>query len=161
MLGHAKGYAHGVHVAYEDDTLDANIDDILTDLPAALGSSHGMELVQGGQNAGYNTVKLMSRSRTKLAPLKLVNAYGQILEAGKKATASDVLWQSFKADTIAVLADGSNTLAMVWECAWAEGLGSQIAADKLKPISRSTLQALYESQDFLPSVPLDDIDQYL
>jgi hypothetical protein len=161
MLGHAKGYAHGVHVAYEDGMLDANVDEILSGLPAALGSNHGMELVQGGQNAGYNTVKLMSRSRITIAPIKLVNAYGQILEAGKKGTASDLLWQSFKTDTIAVLADGSNTLAMVWECAWVEGSGTQIAADKLKAISPGALQALYESQDFLPSVPLDEIDQYL
>jgi hypothetical protein len=33
--------------------LDANLDEILTDLPAALGNSHGMNLLQGGQKAGY------------------------------------------------------------------------------------------------------------
>lgn len=45
--------------------------------------------------------------------------------------------------------------------AWAEGSGTQIAPDKLKAISPSALRSLYESQDFLPSAPLDEIDQYL
>lgn len=161
MLPHAKGYAHGVHVAYEDDMLDANVDEILAELPAALGSDHGMDLIRGGQKAGYKTVELMSGSRAAIAPAELVNAYGQILESGKKAMASEVLWKSFKTRTITVLASGSNTLAMLWESAWAEGFGNRISNGQLKPISPKVLQALYERQDFLPSVPLDDIDQYL
>ena len=39
MLGHGKGFAHGVHVAFEDDMLDAKYDVILKALVKKLGAA--------------------------------------------------------------------------------------------------------------------------
>jgi hypothetical protein len=161
MLGHGEGYAHGVHVAYEDDMVDANVDAILTGLPSVLGQGHAMQLVQGGRAAGFAVIELMMRARTTIPPKSIVKKYGAILDAGDRHKAPGLMWQKFGSDTIQVMADGCNTLAMIWESAWVEGNGGKIPKTKLKKISTQKLRSLYEDQDFIPSVPLGQIDQYL
>ncbi len=59
------------------------------------------------------------------------------------------------------MADGARTLALLWESAWVEGGGASIPQSKLKRINRTRLQEIYERRDFLPSVPLGQIDQHL
>jgi hypothetical protein len=161
MLGHGKGYAHGIHGAYEGDMIDANVDDLLTNLPNALGQGHGLDLVQGGRGAGFATIELMKQASTTIPPKTIVEEYAAILDAGDKHQAPNLLWQKFGQDTISVIAAGCTTLAMIWESAWVEGGGGNIPQSKLKKISTKKLQELYEDQSFLPSVPLGQIDQYL
>jgi hypothetical protein len=161
MLGHGEGFGNGVHGAYEGDMIDGAIDDILKKLPKAIGAGHGMKLVQGGQAAGFATVELMKRTRKTIPPKDIVDEYVNILAAKKKKDAADLLWQKFQQGTISVLADGCKTLAMIWESAWVEGGGGNIPKNKLTTISTTKLRKLYNTQSFLPSAYLGQIDQYL
>jgi hypothetical protein len=161
MLGHGKGFANGVHVAYEDNMLDANVPDLLGGLQGLFGPNHQMGLVTGGQNAGFATIELMQRTRDHLKPMDLVEEYGQLVLSGTKDQAPTVLWQKFRQPTLEVIADGCRTLAMLWDSAWAEGGGNQISTSKVTEVSLTSLQDTYEKQDFLPSAALDQVDQYL
>jgi len=156
-LGHAKGYAHGVHMAYEDDMIDAKYDKIIAYLQS-LKTPHGMPLITGGQAAGFAVMELMRRTHKAMSPLDIVNEYGKLLKAGKKRTAANSLWTKFGTKTKHVIADGCKTLAMIWESAWLEG--GAPAADT-SPIILKHLQNIYEDRDFLPSKALGQIDAFL
>jgi hypothetical protein len=153
-LPHSKGFGHGVHSAYEDKMLDQHADEVLAKLPTLLGNSHGMDLVTGGRNAGFAVVDLMKRTSTRIRPIDLVETY-----AVDHSVAS--LWTKFGEDTIAVIADGCRTLAMIWESAWKEGGGDAIPDSKLVAYKERDLQDLYESSNFVPSVALGEIDGFL
>jgi hypothetical protein len=159
-LAHGKGYGGGVHVAYEDTMIDAKVDTILLNLPKALKvpPDPGMELVEHGQAAGFAVVELMRRTRATIAPIDIVEAYGELEHPIARAKASATLWKRFGKDTIRVLADGCRTLAMLWESAWVQGKGASIAKSSLKAVSRAKLKTLYEDQTFVPSKPLGQID---
>src|SRR5262249_55130268 len=114
MLGHSEGYASGVHMAYEDYMLDDKVGELLTKLSASLGPKHGMPLVQGGQEAGYATIKLMRRARAAIKPMDIVNEYGALnfppkTNAAQQHAAATKLWAAFGTDTAKVMADGCKT----------------------------------------------------
>jgi hypothetical protein len=67
----------------------------------------------------------------------------------------------FKAPTITCIADGCRTLAMIWESAWVNGDGDEIADSQLYTFSRKKLRGIYEDQNFLASKPLGQIDPFL
>jgi hypothetical protein len=161
FLHHGKAYAKGVHGAYEAAMIDAAVDELLEELPVTLGTGHGMKLIKGERNAGFATIELIKRSAKSIPPMSIVTQYAAILDAGEKKNAAELLWKKFGKNTIKVIADGCNTLAMIWESAWVEGGGKNIPQSKLKRISEKRLRDLYEDQKFLPSVPLAQIDQYL
>lgn len=161
MLPHGKGFAHGVHVAYEDDMVDANVATLIAKLKTAMPAHHGMSLVKGGQNAGFATMELMRRTRKQLVPMSIVEAYGALVLAKDTHSAPSALWKKFGAGTVKVIVDGCRTLAMLWESAWVEGKGAKIPKAALNAVSRTKLQQIYEAQDFLPSQPLGSIDQLL
>lgn len=161
FLGHGSAFANGIHGAYEADMIDAAVDDILTELPDVLGNGHGMKLVQGGRGAGFATIELIKRTAKTIPPKSIVDRYAEILDDDKRQEAADLLWKTFHKGTIKVLADGCKTLAMMWESAWVEGDGNKIPKSKLKRITTKRLRELYEDQEFIPSVPLGQIDQYL
>jgi len=166
MLEHSQGYAAGVHMAYEDYMLDDKVDKLLGKLGQSLGAKHGMALIKGGQEAGYATIELMRRARATIKPMDIVNEYGKLnfpakTNADQQHKAATTLWNAFGTDTARVMADGCKTLAMLWDSAWKEGKGSEIAASALKEISASTLRDTYEPQSFLKSVSLDNIQNEL
>jgi len=161
MLDHGKGFGHGVHTAYEKTMLDENYTALITGVAGALGASHGMALVPDGRHAGFATIELMRRTRGHLVPLDIVEEYAAIKKAGKSSSAGALLWSKFKTPTITCIADGCRTLAMIWESAWVNGGGNQIADTKIHTISRPKLRGIYEKQDFLPSKPLGQIDPFL
>ena len=160
-LGLGEGYGGGVHSAYEDAMLDANASTAIPRIEQALGASHGMALVTGGAEAGFAGIALMRRARQRIPPIDLVETYGRLVAEHKPAQGPAALWEKFGAATIDVIADGCRTLAMLWESAWMEGQGPQIAAAEFRTISRPRLQRIYERQDFVPSVPLAQIDPLL
>jgi hypothetical protein len=162
MLPHGTAFAHGVHSAYEADMLDDHFDDLIQGVSNKLGSgSPGMSLVADGRHAGFATIELMRRTRASLKPKDIVDAYGALVDAGQRGTASTVLWQKFGTPTIACVADGCRTLAMLWESAWKNGQGDQVPDAALKKIAKTKLQKTYESADFLPSKALGQIDGQL
>ncbi len=62
------------------------------------------------------------------------------------------------------LADGTLTLAMLWESAWSVGGGDGRFTDaQIRAINRDKLQALYEDDQtvFVPSLDLDAIGAVL
>jgi hypothetical protein len=165
MLGLGEGWGGGVHSAYEDDMLDAHVDDLLDALqPALAGGTHGMPLVTGGKEAGLAGLALARRSRTTLPPRDLVKAYGKLVDDGLRSEAPDRLWTKFGQETIDVLLDGCRTLAMLWESAWVEGKSAwehEIAQSRLGRVRRIRLKGIYEDQKFVPSMALGKIAPYL
>ncbi len=166
MLDHGKGYAAGVHMAYEDYMLDDKVGELLAKLDPALGAKHGMALVQGGQEAGFATLELMRRTRATLKPMDIVNAYGKLgfpatTNAAQQHEAATKLWAAFGTKTAKVMADGCETLAMLWDSAWKEGNGQLVPASSLEEIAASRLRDIYEKQGFVKSVPLNSIQAEL
>jgi len=161
MLDHGKGFGNGVHTAYEKKMLDDNYDDLIEGVANELGPTHGMALVSDGRHAGFATIELMRRTTGHLKPMDIVEEYAAIKKAGKTSSAGALLWAKFKAPTITCIADGCRTLAMIWESAWVNGDGDEIADTKLHTFSRKKLRGIYEDQNFLPSKPLGQIDPFL
>jgi hypothetical protein len=50
---------------------------------------------------------------------------------------------------------------MIWESAWVNGDGDEIADSQLYTFSRKKLRGIYEDQNFLASKPLGQIDPFL
>ncbi len=155
ILGHGKGWGAGVHTAYETTMIEAHITDLMQNLPQLIGASHQMSLVNGGQEAGYATIELIRRCQAIIPPAQIVDTYGNLKDGDDSSTE---LWNQFGQGTLQVMADGCRTLAMLWESAWVEGNGDPAL---LTPVDASTIQGIYEDRNFLPSVALGQIAQYL
>jgi hypothetical protein len=48
-------------------------------------------------------------------------------------------------------------LAVLWDSVWREGNGQAIANNRLRAVPDKRLIALYSDQQFIPSLPLDEI----
>jgi hypothetical protein len=154
-----KPLGEGVHKAYEDTMIDEHIDVLMDKVDAAVGHEHAMQLVRGGQDAGFAVVELMKRTRNRIDPMNLVEAYAAARQGGEDA--AEVLWNEFGTATVEAIADGCRVLAMLWDSAWAEGNGQAIADDSLRAVPEEELKALYSDRLFLPSLPLDEISPIL
>jgi hypothetical protein len=152
-------FGEGVHSDYEDRMINEHIDALMGGVDAAVGQQHAMLLVRGGQDAGFAIVELMRRTRNRIDPMALIEAYAATLK--EDANASDVLWNTFGTATRDAIADGCRVLAMLWESAWHEGSGQVIDDDLLGAVPASELIALYSDQLFVPSLPLDEVARVL
>jgi hypothetical protein len=160
-MRHGKGYAGGVHVAYEDRMVDANVVKIMEGLRKLKGHGHGMHLVTGGQNAGYAALELIRSTARKIAPMDIVERYGQIVRDQQTGQSSKLMWASFGEKTIEAMQGGCKTLAMLWDSAWEEGGGDAVPKAKLGAVSTQALRQRYEDQAFLESAPLNKIEPLL
>ena len=160
MLGHSKGFGHGVHSAYETAMINDHFDKVVGGVQQSLQPTHGMALINSGRNAGYATIELMRRSRVRIDPMTLIETYVTVRGPGPPSISTG-LWNAFKNETINTMVDGCRVLAMLWDSAWAEGGGAAIPVTALKMFQRGTLQTIYEDQNFVPSLALDDIDPVL
>jgi hypothetical protein len=163
--GLPDGTGAGVHTAYETAMVDNNTEELLAKIHAALadGTVEKPGQVRSGRGAAIATLKLMDRTAARIDPEKLVLAYART-QAGlttkhptKGKAVTDKLWAEFGEATALNMADGVLTLAMVWQAAWSEGNGDDIAQSQLKAIDTSRLQALYEDDTFVESLDLDHI----
>lgn len=153
-------FGKGVHTAYEGKMLNNHIDTLMGDIDSAVGNAHGMQFVNGGQEAGYAVVELMKRTYDTINPMKVVNVFGEARENHENG--AEALWVEFETETRDVIADGCRVLAMLWESAWREGTQRQtIDPDRLRAAPASRLMELYSDQNFLPSVSLDEIGTHL
>jgi hypothetical protein len=60
------------------------------------------------------------------------------------------------------MADGTRTLAAIWEAAFAQGKGtSTIPTANTKAVDPAVLQGLYQDPDFVRSLDLDHIGSVL
>jgi hypothetical protein len=149
----------GVHSDYEDRMINEHIEALMGGVDAAIGWQHAMPLVRGGQDAAFAIVELMRRTRNRIDPIALIEAYAGSLRGD--GDASEVLWNRFGTATRDAIADGCRVLAMLWESAWHEGSGQVIGDDLLGDIPVSELIALYTDQLFVPSLPLDEVARVL
>ena len=153
-------FGKGVHTAYEGKMLNNHIDTLMGDVDNAVGNAHGMQLVSGGQEAGYAVIELMRRTRDTIDPMEVVNVFGEARE--NRENGAEALWARFETETRDVIADGCRVLAMLWESAWREGTqGQTIDPDRLRAAPAARLMELYSDQNFLPSVSLDEIAAHL
>ena len=156
----SEAFGKGVHTAYESKMLNAHVDEMMQAISAQTGNSgHGMPRVKGGQAAAFAIVELMDRTRKRVHPMAVVDTYGNARDADENPT--EALWDAFQSQTIDAIVDGSRVLAMLWESAWKEGNGDAIDDDELRAVSASRLKALYSRQDFVESLPLDEIGPVL
>ncbi len=143
----------GVHSAYEDTMIDAHAKDLQAAIPAVLRRAKPAPRVANGQQAATAILRLMQRAATAIPPEALVDAY-IAAGGGKSRRTIDALWSAFGPQTVGVMADGAQTLAMLWDSAWHEGGGIPRAT---AAIPEPALQRLYEDPAFIPSLDLDHI----
>ena len=151
-----------VHEVYESDMLDKddNRVQVVTGVNAALsgfhaGDAEGPDLVVGGSAAAAAVVDLMARTIAAIAPSDLLDVFNNPPPGTSRTTA---LWTAFGDKTIQRLADGSRTLAVLWQSAWDEGNGESIAKSLMTAQSQDALKEVYNTQTFAPNAWLKDQD---
>jgi hypothetical protein len=163
----------GVHSAYEDYMIDANIGKILPQIEGIL-SDHSsfteerngeLKAIKNGQQAGFAVLKLMQRTQKDIPPHDIVELFKKLKKTDMKPndpTIADGLYKKFGKKTAKCMARGCLYLASIWWSAWREGKGDDnIDAADLKAVEHKDLQTLYGNPDNLPSQHLDTIDKLL
>jgi hypothetical protein len=149
-----------VHDAYESDMLDkdanrvlvvAGVNDTLSGFHA--GDPDRPSLVSGAAQAAAAVVDLMARTIEAIKPSDLLEVFDNPPAGQSKTTA---LWNAFGDATIARLADGARTLAVLWQSAWDEGDGDDIAVSHMTTQSQAALQLRYNDKTFAPNAWLKD-----
>ena len=137
-------------------------EEMKTRLQAALDeSSSNGTLFTGGHVAAVATVQLMTDTFETIKPRTICDAYDAALrDETPKAQILTMLWDTFGADTVKVMADGCRHLALLWESAWKEADGDHTIPD-LTGSTQDALKALYNKRDFLPSFLLTQIGDHL
>lgn len=151
-------YAKGVHSAYEDDMVDNHVDALFGDV-IAQAQNHELVLVDGGQNAAIDVVRLMQFTFDLMKPMDIVEAYAAT-EGQKPAAGAEQLWRQFGAPTTRAMAAGASLLSSLWASAWGEGQGDK-NVNALDAIDEDTLAGLYQDPQFLVSKTLDTIGPLL
>lgn len=143
--GQTKG--DGVHSAYEAKMLNANAAALVAGIREGLADAAPLPNVTGSREATLAAVDLMRKTFANLSPKKIVDAFA----------AKEDLWDQFGDATIATCVEGTRTLAMLWESAWAEGNGGDIATSRLTARDKDDLVTLYSDKDFIPSCTLKQL----
>ena len=120
----------GVHSAYETAMVDAFSTEILAGLQATLthrGAEQGPILT--GHDAAVAVVRLMDRTAKTLKPIDLIAVFAQTQVGktthgpdGDPGRPRDPVGPRRRA-TVKVMADGTRTLAAIWEAAFTQGKG--------------------------------------
>ena len=162
--GHVPGpnaKSGDVHSDYEAEMFKNHGEDMKQGVQDTLNAAENLPVVEGGPAAGQAIVELMRQTFKTISPLKLVDFYDGLLEENlRKSARLDRLWEKFGDDSIAVIADGCQHLAMLWESAWKEGGGDTTIAD-LSASDQGDLVALYGDRKFCQSFVLTEIGDHL
>jgi hypothetical protein len=144
-----NGASTGVHSVYEEKMVDRFAPDIGTALDQFDFDSLGpkLALVKTGHEAGAAVVSLMRRTSRGLPPETICNAYTD-LGGGSGAAVVKGLWTQCGKDTVACIADGTRTLAMLWDSAYRAAGKKKFAGAK----SSADLKKIYENKKFLESL---------
>lgn len=149
----------GVHSAYEDDMVDANVTEILETVGRNLARGNAWPVITGGHAAAVSVVDLMQRTFNEIPPREILEAFIP-LQDQKPAARAAKMWQQLGTRTINVMTNGCFCLAQLWDSAWKEG-GGDTEITRYGAIDEATLEALYRNPDFLPSHTLDTIGPIL
>jgi len=147
----------GVHSAYEDAMVFQNRDAILDGLKQTPRVQQS-QLVSTGREAAIATIKLMRDTFKAVPPAKIVQAYVDIGKGGNAA--STKLWSLFGRQTIGVMQDGANLLAVLWESAWTAGDGERNVTRK-GALTTTEAMDIVKDDKFLPSMTIGQIGKVL
>jgi len=152
-LHHGRNEAEAdVHSVFETNMLDRFAVDLIAGVNNALTGKRLPANVAGGKEAAVAVVKLMRRTIAKIPPIKVIEIYNE--KSGRERLPN--MWSKLKNDTFECMADGILSLAGLWQSAWTEGKGDNIAASKLKEITHQRLMELYNDKKFLEAFRLQD-----
>lgn len=142
----------GVHEAYESHMLNRHGPEMLEALNRVLGlepgktASHGLTpFAKNGHDAAVQVVDLMRKAFQTISPDDIINTFVE---------APDQLWNRHGEATVALLAEGARSLALIWESAWLQGEGKISNLGAVKP---EQLSAKYLDKEWAPSKTLDHI----
>jgi hypothetical protein len=148
----------GVHSTYEDKMVDRHSQELLAAIgPAAVDFPGKIPSVTTGQEAAFATVQLMAFAAKTLPPKDLCDKY-IALGGGTSRPVVDGLWNAFKQETATVMGAGARYLATLWDAAYKAAGTPPLSA---VAIPETKLAALYQDEDFLPSLTLEHIDAVL
>jgi hypothetical protein len=151
------GAQTGVHSQYEDHMIDVNAPAISLALDqfkySTLPKTNRMASASGAE-AGRQCVELMQRARTYLPPERICTTYNT-LGGGQSLAMIGKLWAAVGDDTIRCLADGTRTLALLWDAAYAAGTTKAVFSGV---IDKAKLKKMYEAKTFVPSLHLANLD---
>lgn len=105
--------------------------------------------VTSGASAVHRAVGMMCWAFDRVEPVKLIEAY---IAAGNKMP-----WEQFREPVIDCVAEGVLLTADLWESAWIQGRGDELAAADLGHIDSRELERLYTDPRFLPSLSLAEL----
>lgn len=138
---------NGVHSEYETAMVNARRKEIIAGLASRLRTAKQMPLINGHQQAAHAVAGLMDRTVKRIDPSHLcqvwVDTEGHV----------GPMWDALGKDTLACMADGCKTLAMLWSSAWKQ---SQAAIPAAQAIDRGTLKTLYTGDTFARSLYLTE-----
>lgn len=141
-----------VHATYETKMLDANVNDLIAFVNAALhGKSVKKTFSGGGAEAANQIVALMGRTLKSIDPREIIALFDQ--NSGQARLPA--MWSKLGKRTAGCIADGALTLATYWQSAWEEGRNAAGAAALPRSlraaIPERTLMNLYRDKTFVPS----------
>ena len=108
----------------------------------------------GGQTAAETTIELTLYASSWLPPEEIIRSYNA---AGSGRQRNKNMWKALGPATLDIMEEIILYLAEIWESAWLEGGGDQIALSTLKAIHKGTLMSLYRILSFLESNWLEDM----
>jgi hypothetical protein len=144
-----------VHADYETKMLDRFAVEFNGLVNAVIATTPRPAAFSGGKNAAVTVIALMSRTIGRLSPEDVIDAWAAHPGQGRIAH----LWGAVKNATAACVADGSMTLATIWQSAWLEGGGNQIASAALVAQDKDRLKELYDDKSFLPAMSLKKLEE--
>jgi hypothetical protein len=151
----ARDEEKGVHSAYETQMLNRFTLDLVQRV--ARVPHQALPLVDSGRGAAVATVALMRRTILRLPPQRIIDVYNS--NSGRDRTVR--MWEAFGRETVACVADGAQTLAMIWKSAWRAGNGDHVPKSKLVALSPDDLRKLYDDPKFLPAARLPEMIESL
>jgi len=149
---------NAVHGSYESDMFKYHAVELQSGLTKAVPKS-SVTNIKGHRNAANSIVGLMLKTFDILPPRDIVERFKQVSEDQKPKPIANDLWQSFRGQTIEVMANSCRYLAMLWESAWKEGGGTPKLAGSAA-ITKSQLIKLYSKKTFLESCTLFTVGKY-
>jgi len=146
----------GVHSVFETQMINmaAHKGELFDEIRANLAGDHGIALVADGRAAAVATLACMRDVAITLPPRRIIDVYEESFAPGS-ASHTQVLWSALRKETGEVMARGVQTLAMIWDAAWAAG-GGDTDHGRMDP---DTLRDLYQDTTFMRSVTVNEIEQ--
>jgi len=152
----------GVHSFYEDTMVDNNIVDLGPNVQSLVKKVSNVDAkkITTGREAAVALMGLMTRTAATIKPKQILDYFTDTLGSPKPSNDAAVakLYGHFGGKTAKVMADGAQTLALLWQAAWVAGGGE---VDDDGEIDKARLKKLYDNPNKLKSYTLRQIKPHL